>query len=214
MKRTILTIVTAFFLVSLNGSAQSVSDFGTWSSVQLVKSFGAPYAMARIEHRSFDNIRSTECWFAMAGAGYNFNSWLKGDLSYEYWSIPSAGNMVQHKAVLSLTETLRREGLAVALREKYELAFNPASESFSNTLRTRLRAQYKAPEGILTPYLMYEFFNSFDTGKWVRSLHYAGTEISLGGGHSLDFFYLFHLYDKAGLTGACHLLGAGYNFVF
>jgi hypothetical protein len=214
MKRTILTLASAFLLLSLDGSAQSVSDFGTWSSLQLVKSFGAPYAMARIEHRSFDSVRSTECWFAMAGAGYNFNSWLKGDLSYEYWSIPSAGNMVQHKAVLSLTETLKREGLAVALREKYELAYNPASESFTNTLRTRLRAQYKAPESILTPYLMYESFNSFDTGKWVRSLHYAGTEISLGGGHSLDFFYLFHLYDKAGLTGACHLLGAGYNFVF
>ena len=214
MKRTIITIVSAFLLFSLDGSAQSVSDFGTWSSIQLVKSFGSPYAMARIEHRSYDNIHSTECWFAMAGAGYNFNSWLKGDLSYEYWSIPSAGNMVQHKAVLSLTETLRREGLAVALREKYELAFNPASESFSNTLRTRLRAQYKAQDSILTPYAMYEIFTSFDTGKWIRSLHYAGTEISLGGGHSLDFFYMFHLYDKAGLTGACHLLGAGYTFVF
>ena len=215
MKRTILTIATAFLLFSLNGSAQSTSDFGTWSSVQVVKSFGAPYAMARLEHRSYDNVRGTECWFAMAGGGYNFNSWLKGDLSYEYWNIPSAGDMVQHKAVLSFTETLKREGLAVALREKYELAYNPDAESFSNTLRTRLRGQYKAPDSILTPYLMYEFFSSFDTGKWVRSLHYAGTEISLGSGHSLDFFYMYHLFnDKGGLTGACHLLGVGYNFVF
>ena len=214
MKRTILTLASAFLLFSLSGNAQSVSDFGTWSSIQLVKSFGAPYAMARLEHRSFENMHGTECWFAMAGGGYNFNSWLKGDLSYEYWSIPSAGNMVQHKAVLCLTETLKREGLAVALREKYELAYNPAAESFSNTLRTRLRAQYKPQESILTPYAMYEIFTSFDTGKWIRSLHYAGTEISLGGGHSLDFFYMFHLYDKAGLTGACHLLGAGYTLVF
>ena len=214
MKRTIITIVSALLLFSLSGSAQSVSDFGSWTSVQLVKSLGAPYAMARLEHRSFENLHGTECWFAMAGAGYNFNKWLKGDLSYEYWSIPSAGNMVQHKAVLCLTETLKREGLAVALREKYELAYNPDAESFSNTLRTRLRAQYKPQESILTPYAMYEIFTSFDTGKWIRSLHYAGTEISLGGGHSLDFFYMFHLYDKAGLTGACHLLGAGYTLVF
>ena len=214
MKRTILTLASAFLLFSLSGNAQSVSDFGTWTSIQLVKSFGAPYAMGRLEHRSFENMHGTECWFAMAGGGYNFNSWLKGDLSYEYWSIPSAGNMVQHKAVLCLTETLKREGIAVALREKYELAYNPDAKSFSNTLRTRLRAQYKAQDSILTPYAMYEIFTSFDTGKWIRSLHYAGTEISLGGGHSLDFFYMFHLYDKAGLTGACHLLGAGYTFVF
>ena len=214
MKRTILTLATAFLLFSLNGNAQSTSDFGTWSSIQFVKSFGAPYAMARLEHRSFDNVHSTECWFAMAGGGYNFNKWLKGDLSYEYWSIPSAGDMVQHKAVLSFTETLKREGLAVALREKYELAYNPDAESFSNTLRTRLRAQYKAQDSILTPYVMYELFGSLDGKGWVRSLHYAGTEISLGRGHSLDFFYMYHLYDKGGLTGACPLLGAGYNFVF
>ena len=214
MKRTIITLVSAFLLFSLNGNAQSASDYGTWSSIQLVKSFGAPYAMGRLEHRSFDHIHNTECWFAMAGAGYNFNNWLKGDLSYEYWSIPSAGNMIQHKAVLCFTETLKREGLAIALREKYELAYNPASESFSNTLRTRLRGQFKAPDSILTPYLMYEIFGSLDGKGWIRSLHYAGTEISLGGGHSLDFFYMYHLYDKASLTEACHLLGAGYTLVF
>ena len=214
MKRTLITVLSALLLFAPHGNAQSASDFGTWSSIQLVKSFGAPYAMARLEHRSFNNIRSTECWFAMAGGGYNFNSWLKGDLSYEYWSIPSAGNMVQHKAVLCFTETLKREGLAVALREKYELAYNPASKSVSNTLRTRLRGQYKAPDSILTPYLMFEFFSSLDGKGWVRSLHYAGTEVSLGSGHSLDFFYMYHLYDKGGLTAACHLLGIGYTFVF
>ena len=214
MKKIIITALSTLLVCSLQTRAQSVSDLGTWSSTQLVKSFGAPYAMARLEHRSYDSIRSTECWFAMAGGGYNFNKWLKADLSYEYWSIPSAGNMVQHKAVLCFTETLKREGLAVALREKYELAYNPASKSISNTLRTRLRGQYKAPESAFTPYLMYEIFGSLDGKGWVRSLHYAGTEISLGGGHSLDFFYMYHLYDKGGLTGACHTLGAGYTFVF
>ena len=214
MKKVFVILLSCLALCIGQASAQTVSDLGTWSSIQLVKSFGAPYAMARLEHRSFDYISSTECWFAMAGGGYNFNSWLKGDLSYEYWRIPAAGDMVQHKAVLCLAETLKRDGLVLTLREKYELAYNPDAKSFSNTLRTRLRGQYKAPESIFTPYLMYEFFSSFDTLKWVRSLHYAGTEVSLGKGHSLDFFYMYHLYDKGGLTAACHLLGIGYTFVF
>lgn len=216
MKKAVVTFLFSIVLsaAAVQAGAQSFSDLGTWSSIQLVKSFGAPYAMARLEHRSYDNIGATECWFAMGGAGYNFNSWLKGDLSYEYWSIPSAGDLVQHKAVLSFTETLKREGLAVAVREKYELAYNPAAESSSNTLRMRMRGQYKAPDSIFTPYLMYEWFSSLDGKGWVRSLHYAGTEISLGAGHALDFFYMYHLYDKAGLTGACHVLGVGYNFVF
>jgi len=214
MKKIFVTILSAIALFAAQATAQTSSDFGTWSSIQIVKSFGAPYAMARLEHRSYDNVGSTECWFAMAGGGYNFNSWLKADLSYEYWQIPAAGDMVQHKAVLCFTETLKRSDLALALREKYELAYIPDSDSFTNTLRTRLRGQYKIPDSIFTPYLMYEFFNSFDTGKWVRSLHYAGTEISLGGGHALDLFYMYHMYDKGGLTAACHLLGAGYVFVF
>ena len=214
MKKVVLSILSALVLFSAQSNAQSFSDLGTWSSIQLVKSFGAPYAMARLEHRSYDNIGSTECWFAMAGGGYNFNSWFKGDLSYEYWSIPSAGDMIQHKAVLSLNETLKREGLAVALREKYELAYNPDTRSVTNTLRTRLRGQYKATDSIFTPYLMFEYFSSLDGKGWIRSLHYAGTEISLGKGHSLDFYYMYHLYDKSSLIGACHVLGAGYTLVF
>ena len=214
MKKVFVTLLSCLAFCIGQASAQTVSDLGTWSSIQLVKSFGAPYAMARLEHRSFDHISSTECWFAMAGGGYNFNSWLKGDLSYEYWRIPAAGDMVQHKAVLCLAETLKRDGLALTLREKYELAYISDTKSFTNTLRTRLRGQYRAPDSIFTPYLMYEFFSSFDTMKWVRSLHYAGTEISLWKGHSLDFFYMYHLYDKGGLTAACHLLGIGYTFVF
>ena len=214
MKKLFFPFISALMLLSAQANAQSVSDLGTWSSIQLIKSYGAPYAMARLEHRSYNSISDTECWFAMAGGGYNFNSWFKGDLSYEYWSIPSAGNMDQHKGVLTLSETLKRQELAVSLRQKYELAYNPASKSVSNTLRTRLRGQYKAADSIFTPYLMYEYFSSLDGKGWVRSLHYAGTEISLGAGHSLDFYYMYHLYDKAGLTGACHVLGLGYVFVF
>ena len=214
MKKRLICLLSALALCAAPAFAQSQSDLGTWSSIQLVKSFGAPYAMARAEHRSYDHISATECWFLMAGGGYNFNSWLKGDLSYEYWKIPSAGDLVQHKAVFCFTETLKREGLAVALREKYELAYNPAAESFSHTLRTRLRGQYKAADSIFTPYLMYEYFTNLSTGKWVRSLHYAGTEISLGGGHSIDLFYMYHLYGTAIGTAAVNTLGVGYAFVF
>ena len=214
MKKLFICILAALALCASSASAQNESDFGTWSSIQLVKSFGAPYLMARAEHRSFENVGATECWFLMAGGGYNFNSWLKGDLSYEYWKIPSAGSLVQHKAVFCFTETLKREGLALALREKYELAYNPAAESFSHTLRTRLRGQYKAPDSIFTPYLMYEYFTNLSNGKWIRSLHYAGTEVSLGGGHSLDFFYMYHLYNTVLGPNACNLLGIGYTLVF
>ena len=74
MKKAFVTILSVLALFATQASAQTSSDFGTWSSIQLVKSFGAPYAMARLEHRSYDNLHDTECWFAMVGGGYNFNS--------------------------------------------------------------------------------------------------------------------------------------------
>ena len=60
MKKLVLSIFSALALFSVQSNAQSTSDLGTWSSIQLIKSFGAPFAMARLEHRSFDNIGSTE----------------------------------------------------------------------------------------------------------------------------------------------------------
>jgi hypothetical protein len=68
MKKAFVTLLSVFALFSAKTYAQTSSDFGTWSSIQIVKSFGAPYAMGRLEHRSYDHVHGTECWFAMAGA--------------------------------------------------------------------------------------------------------------------------------------------------
>lgn len=193
-------------------SAQSTSDLGSWVSIQAVKSFGKPYAMARLEHRSYDNVSATECWFAMAGGGYRFAPWLSADLSYEYWKLPIAGNVTTQKAVACVSGTLAREGLSVTLREKYELAFAEDGSS-SGTLRSRLRAQYRPSDSRLTPYVMYEHFLGSD-GFWQRSLHYFGTEFRFADHHSLDFFYMYHLYPRGGDLACCHVLGIGYYFTF
>lgn len=169
--------------------------------------------MARAEHRSYDNMGATECYFGMAGAGYKFTPWLKGDLSYEYWQIPVSSLPTTHKGVACLTATLKRDALSVSLREKYELAFNVGGASGKGTMRSRIRAQYDFEKSGLTPYFMYEYFNGFSGSLWQRSLHYFGTEIKLGGPHSLDLFYMYHLYPKATSVACCHLLGIGYVLV-
>lgn len=102
--------------------------------------------------------------------------------------------------------------MAFMLREKYEFSVNQGSGAIANILRSRIRGQYTA--GICTPYFLYEFFNGFEGEGWVRSLHYLGTEVALGKGHSLDLFYMYHLFDTPTGNGSRHLLGVGYNFVF
>lgn len=224
MKKAFISILV-LLTVSFAASAQSLSnDLGTWISAQAIKNIDKAFVTARVEHRSFDNIGATECAFFMAGAGYRFAPWLSGDLSYEYWTIPSVGDgMTVHKAVASLTASHKSGDLSVAFRAKYELAFNAAGGDPSHTFRWRLRTQY-APEGwSLRPYAMAELFTGVNNPAWIRSLYYVGAEIPLGGGHMLDLFYMYHLYPKnAGNPlnsqsvniGSCHLLGAGYFFVF
>ena len=222
--------LTAAALFALCLSAHPVmaqNDFGTWASIQAVKSIGSGgYAMARFEHRSYENASATESYFAMAGGGYNFCSWLKGDLSYEFWKLPSSGGATMHKGVACLTGTLRRDALAVILREKYEIAFR---EDATSTLRTRLRAQYRAESVPLTPYVMYEIFGGLSSSNagWVRSLHYAGTEVRLGQHSTIDVFYMYNLYypvsggaASSAATGGSvgtagrHVLGVGYVVAF
>lgn len=210
MKKSALLLFITAILTGFNANAQVSSDLGTWSSIQMNKLFGKAFAMVRLEHRSFEHIGATECYFAMAGAGYKFNTWLSGDLSYEFWKIPSANNVTTHKAVASLTGTLTRDALAVSLREKYELAFNAEGGAPSGTLRSRLRTQYKFPRVPLTPYIMFEFFNGFNGTGWIRSLHYIGTEIRISNHSTFDLFYMYHLFNKADNAYACNILGIGY----
>lgn len=193
--------------------AQTQNDLGTWVSGQVIKNFDKAFATVRLEHRSFDNISATECFFAVAGGGYYLTPWLTGDLSYEYWNVPSAGDLVMHKAVASLSASHKSGDLSVAFRAKYELAFNAAGGDPSHTFRWRLRTQY-APEGWKArPYAMSELFTGVNAPAWIRSLHYLGAEIPMGK-HMLDLFYMYHLFPQGISTSSCHLLGAGYYFIF
>lgn len=188
-------------------STEPTADLGSWLTIQFNKSLGNKgYAVARFEHRSVNSMRSTECFFAVAGAGVAFVPWLRTDLSYEYWRVyPAAMNI--HRIVLAANGTLKREGLAVSLRERLEYAI-PESGKNNFTLRSRLRAQYTFDNCKFRPYLMAEIF-SWD--KWIRSLYYAGGDLVLNRHNSIDLFYLYHI-QAAG--NPVHVLGLGYYFSF
>jgi Protein of unknown function (DUF2490). len=197
------------------------TDFGTWTNIQANKVWkGGAYAFTRLEHRSFNNARSTECMFIAAGGGYRFTNWLTADLSYEFWDIQRMLNY--HKAVLCATATKNEGDWSFMLKEKYELALNPASGDLSHTLRTRVRAKYTVPSPNslkVSPYLMFEMFNDLGRMTWIRDLHYAGCELSFNRHHSLDLYYMFHLWDKASTTpyiiySSCNIAGIGYFFTF
>lgn len=202
-------IIAAAAASVLSANSLRAADGGSWVNIQFNKGWTDTYAFLRAEHRSFKDFSETEAMFTALGFGYKFTPWLKSDLSYEYWNVNP--NVDIHKAVLTSTATMSRDGLAVSIREKLEYAMNPAASSTSLTLRSRLRGQYSIPGCGVTPYAMAEIFN---WDKWVRSLYYVGSEIKVGKHSMVDIFYLYHLYPSALGNQGEHVLGVGYYFNF
>lgn len=190
---------------SLN--AQDKSDFGGWYSVTAVKPIDKAVVSLRLEQRLNDDMGNNECRFAALTGGYRFNDWLLGELSYEFWDI--AGGNYNHKAVGALTGTLKEGGLAVAIREKYELNVPDDGGDCSHTLRSRLRVQYRIPDSRITPYVMEEVFTWNDV--WIRSLNYIGLEWAAGDHSTFDFFYNYHLPNG---SIPVHTIGVGYVVKF
>lgn len=199
-------LLFGLLFITLLPTVARADDAGSWVSIQLNKGCEHGYAFGRAEHRSNNQFGSTEAMFLVAGGGYKITPWLKADASYEYWNINPSTDI--HKLVLCGTGTLARDGLAVALREKLELAYNPLVGTVSPTLRSRLRAQYAVPGHKFTPYMMAEVFS---WSGWIRSLNYVGAEIPVTPQHVIDIFYMYHL--PAG-SQPVHVVGLGYVFNF
>jgi len=193
---------------------QDNSDFGPWLHAQTMKSWGGPFAMARVEYRGCEDATATMAWFLAVGGGYNFTKWLSWDICYEYWQMPSMQNAKYHKMTAELMGTLRRSELSVQLKGRYELAFNAAGGSPTSILRWRVRAQYTPTDFPLRPYVMFELFNGVNGAGWIRSLHYLGTDIALSRNHLLDIYYLYNLSPRNGYMYHYHILGVGYTFLF
>lgn len=202
MKRSFL--IVCLFLVFI---PSAFADGGSlWLSLQANKSWQKTYAFARLERRSTNDFGKKDAVFTSIGGGYRFSKWFNADLSYEYWDINPDLNF--HKAVLSGTGTLSRDGLSVSLREKLEFAVNPANSSTSFTLRSRLRAQYSIPQSVFRPYLMAEIFS---WSNWVRSLNYVGTELVIDKHSCIDLYYMYNIPNG---DQAVHILGLAYYFSF
>lgn len=203
MKKTLFTILAAVLLLipsAASGQTAAYEDMGSWLSAQAMTSWGKAYGTVRAELRTNDKMSSRECWFALVAGGYKFTDWFSADLGYEMWNINQA---INHRFVLTTSETLRQGNLSATLREKYEYTVTPAGTTYSN-LRVRLKTQYSIPDSCFKPYIAGEVF-AWD--GWKRSLNYVGTEISIGSRSTLDLFYLYHV-QKGGPT--FHTLGVGY----
>lgn len=196
-----MVLASLLLVTSAGGQTRDIpADLGLWSSAQVTKSFGKAFVAARAEHRSFEKMSATECWFLMASGGYRFTPWLTSDLSYEFWEI---GGKPYHKAIVCATGTIKQGNLSAALREKYELCMSSHSAA-NSTLRSRLKVQYAVPKSIFKPYIMAEIFN---WESWKRSLYYVGTELAVSKRSSFDLFYMYHLQASG---PSIHTLGVGY----
>ncbi len=204
MKKNII----ALLLICCNSIAYSQvkTDFGARGHIDFIKSYDKVLIGAHTEYRANNYLRSTDNWFVAVNGGYTPTKWLSTILQYEYWGYTNT-----HKIVPIITGTLKSGDLSVALREKYELAIDNKT---THTLRSRIRAAYNIKNTIFSPHISYEFFNSLEGRGWLRSYHIIGTILNFTEHHSLDVFYLYHLYRGEDSDTGCHIIGVGYNITF
>jgi len=225
-------------LLPLAGSAQEQpdNDFGIWGSVDMSYTFKKKAAAdtltqsgnqtikqstkpskwsigTRFEYRSCDLSRQTDLWFVRPYVGYKATNWLKLNLYYDYFKkYPNFENKYegsyQHRILFDATESLSKNGLTVSLRERFIVAYAPESKSnkWSWLLRPKLTAKYHIANTRFSPYVACELY----TNKHWKMMHnFAGLNVNLGKGSSLDLFYMFGLNN--GTNRQDHILGVGYG---
>lgn len=207
-------------LLPLAGSAQEQpdNDFGIWGSVDVsytfkkkaeadsTKKIPSRWSIGtRFEYRSRDLSRQTNLWFVRPYVGFKATNWLKLNLYYDYFNNHYKG-YYQHRILFDATESLSKNGLTVSLRERFIVAYAPGSDKWSWLLRPKLTAKYHIANTRFSPYLACELYTN---KHWTMMHNFAGVNINLGKGSSLDLFYMFGLNN--GTNRQDHILGVGYG---
>ena len=202
------------------GSAQEQpdNDFGIWGSVDVsytfkkkaeadsTKKIPSRWSIGtRFEYRSRDLSRQTNLWFVRPYVGFKATNWLKLNLYYDYFNNHYKG-YYQHRILFDATESLSKNGLTVSLRERFIVAYAPGSDKWSWLLRPKLTAKYHIANTRFSPYLACELYTN---KHWTMMHNFAGVNINLGKGSSLDLFYMFGLNN--GTNRQDHILGVGYG---
>lgn len=217
-------------LLPLAGSAQETpdNDFGIWGSVDMSYTFKKKAAVdthtqsdnqaikqstkpsrwsigTRFEYRSRDLSRQTNLWFVRPYVGFKATNWLKLNLYYDYFKNHYKG-YYQHRILFDATESLSKNGLTVSLRERFIVAYAPESDKWSWLLRPKLTAKYHIANTRFSPYVACELYTN---KHWTMMHNFAGLNVNLGKGSSLDLFYMFGLNN--GTNRQDHILGVGYG---
>ena len=178
-------------------------DFGIWSTFNLKYNFTPKiYGSTYLEFRSKQNTQRMDCFIARQYLGYNWTSWLKTDVAYDFIKSPST---VHNRLLVSATATLKEGNFSFSLRERYLYDYKVAQRSGENVLRSKASINYHIKNTPLTPYVAIEMF-TWD--HWKKTRHYAGTHIKLDKHSTLDFFYMY--YTMSDKNFQRHLLGLGY----
>ena len=202
MNRRILAFLVAA-AVAAGCHAQGL--FCSWNDLQFSKSWTDTYVSLRVENRTSD------CWFVRPMVGYRFTPWLRGDVAYDF--LRTESDVDHHRALFSLTGTMRKGLLTASWRERYvfDLSYDSDSRSLVNpsqVLRSQLKVQCAVPDTPLSPYVAVEVFS---WERWQKTRHYVGSLVALNAHHAVDLYYLYYTFADAEPR---HVFGVGYSYSF
>jgi hypothetical protein len=120
---------------------------------------------------------------------------------------------IRHRLKLMITPNLQLGDFYLSLRERFQMTYSMADQSYSWLLRSRLRVDYNIPSCPLSVYLYAEMHNPLEANPvcWYDMIGYGtGIDWLIDDHNVLGFFYEFsHSVDSY-----YHLLGVAYVLGF
>lgn len=193
----------ALILSTLFPAMAFANDAGSWITAKLnINASKKIYLTTHLEHRTNNNFKDTDCYFARQTVGYKWLSWLKTDMAYE---IKKDTKTVHNRGLFSATATLKQGAMSFSLRERYVYDYYVKDRKSKNVFRTKATTSYSIPNTCLSPYIATEVFIGDD---WEKTRHYIGTKIDIDKLNSLNIYYMY--YTKKDDNAHQHIIGVEY----
>lgn len=130
--------------------------------------------------------------------------------AYEFQYL--AGNEMRHRLKLMVTPNVKFGDFTLSLRERFQMTYSMADQSYDWLLRSRLRLDYAIPSTPLATYIYAEMYNPLEANPacWYDMFGYgAGLDWTIDDNNILGIYYEFsHSIDSYyHLVGVAYVLG-------
>lgn len=208
-----LLLFPFLLLLSLPNCFAQTTDFQTWSTVSLQKSFSKKISVTlQQELRLDDNSTQFHLTFTDAEFKYKLTKWFNATANYRFIVKPDE---IDHRIYSDLYYLWKNKKIEAELRLRVQHEFVP-NDVDENYLRPKLELSYKIKKK-WEPYISEELFYHvlyYKGDKFDESRLSAGTHYDFDKRNSIKAYYMYEQEFNVNDALHAHVLGVAYEYDF